>query len=38
VSPTPAVEDFKRIVDSLKVPVALVDGAGANVYGNPPFA
>jgi PAS domain S-box-containing protein len=38
VSPTPAVEDFKRIVDSLKVPVALVDGAGAIVYGNPPFA
>jgi PAS domain S-box-containing protein len=38
VSATPAVEDFKRIVDSLKVPVALVDPKGAIVYGNPPFA
>jgi CheY-like chemotaxis protein len=38
VSAAPAVEDFKRIVDSLKVAVALADAKGALVFANKAFA
>ncbi|HUQ29283.1 MAG TPA: response regulator [Usitatibacter sp.] len=38
MSAAPAVEDFKRIVDSLKVALALVDEKGSLLYANPAFA
>jgi len=38
VSATPSTEDFKRIVESLKIPLALVDAKGILLYRNPPFS
>jgi len=38
VSATPSAEDFKRVVESLKLPLAVVDAAGAIVFGNPAFS
>ncbi len=38
MSATPPAEDFKRVVESLKVPVAVVDAQGAIVFGNPAFS
>jgi PAS domain S-box-containing protein len=38
VSAAPASEDFKRIVESLPVPVALADASGAIVFANAAFS
>ena len=38
MSSAPEVDDFKRIVDSLKVALALVDAKGSLLYANPAFA
>ena len=38
MSATPSTEDFKRIVESLKIPLALVDAKGILLYRNPPFS
>ena len=38
MSTTPAGEDFKRLVESLKVPIALVDAKGAILFRNPAFS
>jgi PAS domain S-box-containing protein len=38
VGTTPGGEEFKRLVESLKVPVALVDAKGAILFRNPAFS